>query len=144
MNSSISIAHHYDGSITITRIIDDEKTVHERLPKTRKKWDMSEIFLPLKRFKLDIKENVAFTKALYSSEGRKILQRMKNEATNKIINQFLTGYSKRLPDGKLLKSFTEEIIKEPLVGVNMLSNISIGVTKKQIFDEFVKSGLIKI
>lgn len=143
MNSSVSIYHCHNGDILVTTIVDDSKVIKEKLSNPPPKWDMSTIPVPIGRFTLGLKQNISFTKALFSKEGKSILQRMKTENAESIIHTFLLGYKKKMPINRSLTNFVDQILNEPLKGVILIKNQILGITKKQMYEEFVKQGIIK-
>jgi len=144
MNSSASIQHLGNDLFAVVMIIDDEQIIrtHDRVVFT---WDMSKIDIPKQRFRLTEIQHRAYNKALFSDEGQEVLDMMKKERTELVINSFLEGYKKgvKRKESPLLK-FIDEIIKQPLLGISKLKTSSIGLTKKEIYQKFVQLGLINI
>lgn len=143
--SSFSIAVLSDNSVHTTTVINDKIFIKKR-ERVSTVWDMSKIDVPKQRFRLSPKQHFLYTIALFSDAGKEVIQRMKNERGNHIINSFLHVCKEGIPQKpkNSLLNFVEEIIDEPLVGDNQLRTISIGITKKEIFEEFVKQGIITL
>ena len=85
--------------------------------------------------------------AMKTEEGRRILNNLKNSKSNEIINIYLEDFKKELPEKKgfnKFKSFIESIIKQPLLGQNLVREVTIGLTQSEIYAALVDAGLIQL
>lgn len=139
------------GRVIVNTVVDDKQVKTSFVTF----YDMNEIQIPKDRFELSDQQNDQFERVLNSIQGQLILNRLKNERVERIINLFLSYYKKSLGSYKikendpktrkpLLTEFVDQIIKEPLMGKNSLSPITTGVSKKRIFDAFIQNKLINI
>lgn len=121
-------------------------------------WNMASIPRETSRFRIPTAQYGRFIAILKTKEGKLALNELKNEKTNEIINQFLTTESKRyesitqpagdkyieenwkchISESTLLK----EMIAEPLVGNNQISHQRLNISHEDIFNKFVKVGLL--
>lgn len=110
------------------------------------RFDLSDLTPIPNEFYVSYKQERQFIRALKSIEGQAILNKLKNDKSNVIINNFVENVKKDIPKkegrSKLIEFF-DEIIKEPLQGTNKLRGTSIGLTKIEIYNAFVTAGLIK-
>lgn len=86
----------------------------------------------------------AFVAAIRTKEGQKAINQLKAEITatrNSECNFLLSKFINNSPDGKLFKVLTQ-VINEPLEEDASSTFRSIGLTKKQIWNYFVKNKLV--
>ena len=127
------------------------------------KFDMKMVPLIPNRFMLTRAQNKLFIEALKTREGRELLQKLKNEKTNIIINEFLDGEKRKIDSyhksmsepaqesremstathRPRLTTFIEKVISEPLTGRNFVNETTLGLSKKQIWDALISNGIIK-
>lgn len=128
----------YGRGVIITSIQNDKEVEEEKMPI----W-----VVPIEhkvKFDLSYEKENDFLRVLHSNEGYRIVRELKNSKANGIINTFLENYRSKIGKGKSLEKFVDNVIKEPLKGENLVRFVTMGLTKKNIFDAFVKEGLIKI
>lgn len=152
--STVSIVHvSRPGHEPTTKVFiskNDKLVTSFTLPK----YDMSTIVNSHDEYCSQFQDDI-YSEILNSKQGREILNNLKNEKTNEIINENLkligeSIYNPHKSDhGKSsnLKKFIDDIIKCPLEGRsqhtnNMISFKSLGLTKKQIWQRFVFEGLV--
>lgn len=117
------------------------------------KWDMRYVYLPKKRWSLDERDDMKFIEVIDSPQGVALVNRLRNELANKIVNDFLQFANVSIPENKYrkaqgdtrqpLKEFLTKVMNEPLIGENMLHNHSIGLTKRMIWEAMIIEGLVK-
>ena len=133
-----ALIRHKEGKVKL--IISEEHNGKEKIIEktTLKLYDMSEI-TPLER---DF-DNDKFIKILHTREGQDALFELRNEKANSVINEYATMQKENLKtkvngkENKIVK-FINEIIKTPID-----APVNFGVTKKQIWNYFIKKGLNK-
>lgn len=121
------------------------------------KWDMKLVNPIRTRPQLTPFQNNLLKEVMQSRQGHALLNKLKNGKGDTIINKFIKNIVDELPTtfkdhtekeqkiikcGSTLKNFLEAMIEEPLIGDNGIKNVSIGLTKFQIWDAFVANGLI--
>jgi hypothetical protein len=115
------------------------------------KYDMSQIFVPKRRFRLSDENQSLFSEALKTQLGQKMINEMKNEKTDKIINEYFEAELKYIGKDESkekeghrqqLKEFIIALRKEKLVGQNRLSNAVLSISKREIWEELIKRGYI--
>lgn len=131
-----------DGRL-IVNVVENDTQVKTRFATF---YDMKEIEIP-RNFQVPVENERNFVEALYTNQGRQLINRLKNQRVETLVNSFLSYYSKRIncpKTGKhLLGDFVDGIRREPLTGRNRMSFVTIGITKKQIFEALINEGLIK-
>lgn len=122
---------------------------HEIAPK----YDMSKI-LPISTiFRIPEDKYKKFLEVLQSKEGHLIVNILKNRKTNEIINKYLTIEKQKIElsiqKQNIVKKhynllyFVEDMMAEDMGETkNALPRKIVGLTKQEIYEEFVQRGLI--
>jgi len=142
MNTVSCVNISESGRLMVNTIIDDKKKKTSFVTIYDMKDIQVEKFKP--KFLLSAKMSQKIVEALQSPKGQNILNKMKSERAEPIINTFLSYYKKGIKPASKMETLVDEIIKEPLTGEVSASFASIGITKKEIFEELIKEHLIKI
>lgn len=115
---------------------------------TLPKYDMSKITVSKPRFQLDDMDDDIYRAILATKEGTLVLDVLKNEKTDKIINEHIkrecgVGESFVQIEGHHNGlDFLMSVTKEPLTERNLLPHKAIGLRKEQIWNRFKESGLV--
>lgn len=97
---------------------------------------------------LSKKQEKEFVRALNSPEGKKILRELKDSKTDEIINQYIDiqqreiGVYDKKPGQSKLSNFLKEMKKVPLQGSGYVDFVTIGLSKRQIYEALKEYGLI--
>lgn len=150
MSDTALIEHLDNGTTTLTIISEREDgTTFERVKCLLEKYDMSNVFIRKRKFRLSDEDYSLFIQAIKTKEGFEAINDLKNKKANKLINFYLrtncelikTDPNKKKEGHKQgLIEFCKRIAIQPLVGKNRLTSIS--VSKKEIWDELVKRKII--
>lgn len=106
------------------------------------KWDMR-LINPLKnRHELSREQTALLMDVLRTPQGMKLLNKLKNERSNSIINEFLGDIKNQVKPNSNLQTFFEGMIQQPLIGNNQTKNVSIGITKIDLWNACLKEELI--
>lgn len=141
-------AHVKNLTSSATNIeIHDEQRGTKRVYRMKDKWQMKDA-APPKRWNLTIKEERIYLKILSTEEGRRALNEIKNDKTNAIINSSVEEITKdvvRKKQSKLtpLGKFLKELSETSLQGNNTISATNLGLTKKAIWGQFQRLGLVE-
>lgn len=143
---SVATVHtEADGKVSVNLYREHRRERKQIYKSYLKIWDMSRINIP-RVFKLTPEQNTKFVDALYTRKGKKVLNDLKNGKADRIINDFMSQQGKlwKLTAGEVEPpdNFVELIKNEPLVGKNHAPRTEVGVSKQEMWEAFVKAGLI--
>lgn len=147
--TDVALIRHTGDSTKITFLTEDGdryyKTAEEELPK----WKMSEIELDKVKTsdRLSNSQYEQYLKAIHTNRGRKLIKQLKNIKANGIINTFLKAEYVRISHSvkskpKFIIKFIEGLIETELTGKNPGIQKIVSISKREIYDHFVKNKLI--
>lgn len=149
----MSAAFVRTNSLKETRltIVDDDEKVHVT---HLYNFDMS-LLSPIRSSKnapleLSKRQEKEFVRALGSPEGKKILRELKDSKTDEIINQFIDIQRKEIgiydnkPGESKLSNFLKEMMRTPLQGTGYIDFVTIGLSKRQIYEALKEHKLIHL
>lgn len=134
MTTSLHITNHSNNTVKATVFVETKQGPQKLYQLPLDKYVIKDISIPKKRFRLSDADQIEYVRALGTKEGRMLLNRLKNGKTDGIINSFF-GIFKQKPTIK-------ELMKVKLVGRNHIEGVTIGLTKKEIWDALVEEGLV--
>lgn len=145
--ATATVFHQRDGRVSLNFFDDSSRRVDFYHLKV---WDMSQVQVP-RNFKLTTIQERQFKDILFSKKGKKILNELKNKKTEKIINAYIESeqvliksdpIKERSGHSQPLKDFLESVKATPLVGKNCLRRVVVGVSRKEMWEEFIRQGLV--
>ena len=144
MSKVALIRHTRAGAkLTILRESKDgyEMAYHTRLPK----WLMRDIIVDKVTLpdKLDDSEHAQYVKALQTDEGVYLVKELKKLKSNELLNKKLGEEYETIPTKAAnWSSLVKEMIETPLVSKNSAINHLVTISKREIYNFFVKKQLI--
>jgi hypothetical protein len=111
-------------------------------------FDMSTLKPIENKHSLDADQERSFKEALNTREGKQLLTQLRNEKANIKVNAFFLSLDKLVIKEKTtkranyFKNVFKIIIEEPMNHVVGINNLTIGLTKREIYKAFVNAGLI--
>lgn len=116
-------------------------------------WDMKQIPREDDHFRVATKKYGQLMDVLQTREGKEAVNNLKNKKLNDIVNKHLEEELKKYeqyfeqnknmnPEKHIALHLTKEMIAEPLVGNNNMSHERLHISKEDIYNEFVKLGLL--
>lgn len=142
MNTAASIEYRpLSGAMRIVSTLDDKIEVRSKVPI----YDMSRIDVQKSKFHLTNKQQYVFNKVLKSPQGKLILKEMRSIKVQELISTFVEGYKKEVgvSPHRILPNFIDDVQKEPLSYNCYLNHNIITISKADLYNQFIKQGLIK-
>lgn len=118
-----------------------------------KHWNMRDIAPQVEHFKIPNEHYDKFITVLKTKEGKAVVNNLKNQKTNRIINEFLENEHDKLiterkkmginPETGTAVNFINELHTEDLRGYNCIREKTLNISKEDIYNEFIAKGLLK-